>query len=61
VSEATITSKGQITIPADIRAALKLTAGKRVVFTRLADGTMIMRVKKRSPVSLGGMKFTHHH
>ena len=43
--EATITSKGQVTIPADIRKALGLTAGERVVFTRLDDGTTVMRPK----------------
>jgi len=55
MSEATITSKGQVTIPADIRTALGLSAGERVVFTRLADGTTIMRAKNRSIMSLKGM------
>jgi len=55
MSEATVTSKGQITIPADIRNALGLTAGERVVFTQLADGTTIMRAKKLSIASLKGM------
>ena len=32
MSEATITSKGQVTIPAEIRKALGLSAGERVVF-----------------------------
>jgi len=39
MSESTITSKGQVTIPADIRKALDLAAGERVVFTQLDDGT----------------------
>jgi AbrB family looped-hinge helix DNA binding protein len=55
VHEATITSKGQVTIPADIRRALGLAAGERVVFTRLDDGTTIMRAKTRSVVDLKGM------
>ena len=54
MSEATVTSKGQITIPADIRSALGLMTGERVVFTQLADGTTVMRVKKRSIMSLKG-------
>ena len=53
--EATITSKGQVTIPADIRKALGLTAGERVVFTRLDDGTTVMRPKNRSVLELRGM------
>lgn len=55
MSEATITSKGQVTIPADIRKALGLSAGERVVFTRLEDGTTVMRGKTRSILDLKGM------
>lgn len=55
MSEATVTSKGQITIPADIRKALGLNAGERVVFTRLEDGTTIMRSKTRSILDLKGV------
>jgi antitoxin PrlF len=55
MSEATITSKGQVTIPADIRKALGLSAGERVVFTRLDDGTTVMRAKTRSILELKGM------
>ncbi len=55
MSESTITSKGQVTIPADIRKALGLTAGERVVFTQLDDGTTLMRAKKRSILELKGL------
>jgi AbrB family looped-hinge helix DNA binding protein len=55
MSESTITSKGQVTIPADIRKALGLTAGERVVFTQLEDGTTVMRVKRRSILELKGV------
>jgi antitoxin PrlF len=55
MSEATMTSKGQITIPADIRKALGLQAGERVVFTRLIDGTTVLRAKTRSIMDLQGM------
>ena len=55
MSEATVTSKGQITIPADIRQSLGLTTGARVVFTRLPDGTTIMRPKTRTMADLKGM------
>jgi AbrB family looped-hinge helix DNA binding protein len=55
MSEATMTSKGQVTIPVDIRKALGLNAGERVVFTQLDDGTTIMRAKTRSILDLKGM------
>jgi AbrB family looped-hinge helix DNA binding protein len=54
MSEATITSKGQVTIPADIRHALGLTAGVRITFTQLEDGTVIVRAKTRSILDLEG-------
>jgi len=38
MSEATISSKGQITIPAAVRSALKLKAGTRVRFLKEDDG-----------------------
>lgn len=55
MSEATVTSKGQITIPVDVRTALSLQAGVRVEFTSLDDGTVIMRPKARSLLELEGM------
>jgi AbrB family looped-hinge helix DNA binding protein len=54
MSEASVTSKGQITIPAGIRKSMKLRAQDRVVFTRLADGTVVMRAKIRSAADLAG-------
>jgi AbrB family looped-hinge helix DNA binding protein len=55
MAQATITSKGQVTIPADIRKSMGLTEGERVVFTVLDDGTTVMRAKSRSIVGLKGM------
>jgi antitoxin PrlF len=55
MSEATVTSKGQITIPAEIRRALGLAAGERVVFTQFDDGTILMRAKRRSILDLDGL------
>ena len=55
MSEATVTSKGQITIPVDVRSSLSLQAGVRVEFTTLDDGTVIMRPKNRSLLDLEGM------
>jgi AbrB family looped-hinge helix DNA binding protein len=36
MSTATLTSKGQITIPVDVRKALKVDAGDRVEFVQIA-------------------------
>jgi len=55
MSEATVTSKGQVTIPADIRRAMGLAAGERVVFTQLEDGTIVFRAKRRSILELRGL------
>ncbi len=55
MSEATMTSKGQITIPADIRSALGLAAGERVVFTQLGDGATVIRAKTRSITQVKGL------
>ena len=55
MSEATVTSKGQVTIPAEIRKAMGLTAGERVIFTQLDDGTTVFRVKRRSIMELRGL------
>ena len=38
MTTATLTSKGQITIPIDVRNALKVDAGDRVEFVQIAPG-----------------------
>ncbi len=60
MSEATVTSKGQITIPAEVRKALGLSTGERVVFTLLADGTTVLRAKTRSLADLKGLLKSKH-
>ncbi len=45
---ATVTSKGQTTIPKEVRVAANLKSGDRIHFTVLVDGTIIVRVKNRS-------------
>ncbi len=45
---ATVTSKGQTTIPKAVRAAANLKPGDRIHFTVLEDGAIILRVKNGS-------------
>ena len=53
---ATITSKGQITIPAEIRFALKLGAGDRIAFEVAPTGGFTFKPEQKLPVSaLKGM------
>lgn len=54
MTEAAVTSKGQITIPANIRRAMGLKTKDRVVFTVMPDGTTVMRAKTKSIASLKG-------
>jgi len=51
---ATMTSKGQITVPKMVREALGLLEGTKVNFELLPDGTALMRVKRKSIMSLFG-------
>jgi AbrB family looped-hinge helix DNA binding protein len=52
--EATLTSKGQITIPKNVRDALQLRAGDRLDFIVQADGTVRVLPVKGSVRSLKG-------
>ena len=53
-TESTLTSKGQTTVPKEIREALRLKSGDRVTFTLMPDGTVQMRAKNKSAASVGG-------
>lgn len=53
-ADATLTSKGQTTIPKEIRDSLGMKAGDRMTFTLLPDATVIMRVKSKSITDLAG-------
>ncbi len=53
---ATITSKGQITIPAEVRLALNLGTGDRIAFERSPAGGFVFNpVKKVSVTALKGI------
>jgi AbrB family looped-hinge helix DNA binding protein len=51
---ATLTSKGQTTIPKEIRDSLSLKAGDLLTFTLMPDSTVVMRVKNTSVTELAG-------
>ncbi len=71
MAQATVTSKGQVTIPKEIRDQLGVRVGDRLLFTLAGNGTVTMEVdreerltrmfgmlrhlKKRSPVSIQDM------
>lgn len=52
---ATITSKGQITIPAEVRQILRVEAGDRVEFVEIEPGRFEFVAATRSVTSLKGM------
>jgi AbrB family looped-hinge helix DNA binding protein len=55
MSAATITSKGQITIPATVRAALGVEAGDRVEFVEVSKGRFEVIASTQSVTALKGL------
>ena len=55
MSTATLTSKGQITIPADVRRSLNVDAGDRVEFVQVEPGRFEVIASTRSVSELKGM------
>jgi antitoxin PrlF len=55
MSESTVTTKGQITIPKAVREALHLEVGDSVYFDMKEDGTVVMRARNAPVESLFGM------
>lgn len=55
MSAATVTSKGQITIPAKVRQALRIEAGDRVEFVEVEPGRFELVPATRSVKDLKGM------
>ena len=55
MSEATLTSKGQVTIPVHIRRTLGLNTHDKLTFTPMPDGTVVMRAKTKPLMDLKGM------
>ncbi len=55
MATATLTSKGQITIPAEVRAELGVNAGDRVEFVEIGEGQFAIVAATRSIRQLNGM------
>lgn len=55
MTAATLTSKGQLTLPKDVRAALGVGPGDRVDFVRMADGSFMVFAATRSVKCLNGI------
>jgi AbrB family looped-hinge helix DNA binding protein len=55
MSTATMTSKGQITIPAMVRAALGVEAGDRVEFVQIEPGHFELVAATQSVTALKGL------
>jgi AbrB family looped-hinge helix DNA binding protein len=51
----TISSKGQVTVPKDVRERLGLQAGDKIAWSMLSNGTIVLRPKTRRLASLVGM------
>lgn len=54
MSSATVTSKGQITLPKEVRQELGLKAGDKVEFDKV-DGRFVLRPRNRSILELAGI------
>ena len=55
MATATITSKGQVTIPVEVRKKMGLKAGDRVHFVESTNGDFLLKAKKGSIEELRGM------
>jgi AbrB family looped-hinge helix DNA binding protein len=54
MAEGTLTSKGQITLPKQVRDDLGLHPGDRILFRRLANGLVVLEPRRRDLRSLRG-------
>lgn len=55
MAQATMTTKGQITIPAEVRKALNLNAGDKVVFITRESGEVVIFPATRDVKTIKGM------
>ncbi len=55
MAESTVTSKGQTTVPADVRASMGAVPGTKLVWNLMSDGRVLVRAKNRSILDMVGM------
>ena len=55
MAESTITSKGQTTVPADVRESIGGVPGTKLVWNAMSDGRVLVRVKNKSILDMVGM------
>lgn len=55
MSTATLTTKGQVTLPAEVRRALGVAEGDKLSFTPLPDGGFRVAPANRDAASLKGL------
>ncbi len=55
MATATMTSKGQITVPAEVRASLGVAAGDRLEFVQIAPGRFELVASTHSVTALKGL------
>lgn len=53
--DTTLNSKGQVTLPREIRDCLGLKADDKLSFTLLSDGTIVLRAKTKRLVDVSGL------
>jgi len=54
MAESTITSKGQTTVPLQIRESIGAVPGTRLVWHVMPDGGLIVRAKTKSILDMAG-------
>lgn len=54
MTESTITAKGQTTVPLQIRPSIGASAGTRLVWRAMPDGSLVVRAKTKSVLDLAG-------
>ena len=55
MAESTVTSKGQTTVPADVRASMGAVPGTKLVWNLMSDGRVLVRAKNKSILDMVGM------
>lgn len=53
--EATVTSKGQVTLPAALRSALRLRAGDKLIFSKDESGAIRVEARQHGMSDLRGI------